>query len=222
VTTFALAHMSCAGAWSWGRVPELLRAAGHDVVAPDFTLRAGVTPRDHAEELVAAVGGGRPARSVVVAGHSYGGLVAPVAAELLGPAAAALVVIDGFVVDDGESAASIHPDRVRRRQMEAASRGDGMWTPGEPEFGDPDWFDELVPMPVSAFEAPVELLGFANQLPRWFVHCLRSDFGTQAERARARGWTVVEVDALHALPMLDPARCADVLLDTARSVRPSP
>jgi pimeloyl-ACP methyl ester carboxylesterase len=221
VAVFALAHMSCAGAWAWGDVPGILRAAGHEVVAPDFSLHAGVTPADHARALADAVGR-RPARSVVLAGHSYGGLVATVAAELLGEAAAALVVIDGFVVDDGESAFSIHPHRVRGRRAEAEARGDGMWTAGEPGPLLPDWFGRLVPMPISAFEAPVALSGAAASLPSWFVWCTRSDFEPQALRARERGWTVVELDAGHALPLLDPARCAEVLLEAARSVRPSP
>jgi pimeloyl-ACP methyl ester carboxylesterase len=116
---FGLAHMSCAGAWAWGEVPERLRAAGHEVVAPDLTLRAGATPADHAAELTAAAG-----TADVVAGHSYGGLVAPIAAEALG--AAALVVFDGFVPDAGESAFDVHPARIEPRRAEAAERGDGM------------------------------------------------------------------------------------------------
>ena len=83
----------------------------------------------------------------------------------------------------------------------------------------PAWWDSLEPMPTSAFEAPVSLSGAAARLPSWFVHCLRSDFGSQAARARERGWTVVEVDAMHALPLIDPARCGEVLLEAARSVR---
>ena len=55
MTCFALAHMSCAGAWAWGAVPDRLRAAGHRVVAPDLPLHAGVTPMAHAELLAAAV-----------------------------------------------------------------------------------------------------------------------------------------------------------------------
>src|SRR3954462_10178553 len=104
--------MSCAGAWAWGEVPARLRAAGHEVVAPDLTLVAGVTPAEHAAELLAAVGAGRPPRSVVIAGHSYGGMIAPMVADRLGEAAAALVVVDGFVVDDGQSAFDAHPARV--------------------------------------------------------------------------------------------------------------
>jgi pimeloyl-ACP methyl ester carboxylesterase len=143
-----------------------------------------------------------------VAGHSYGGLVAPLAAERLG--AAAIVVVDGFVVDPGESAASVHPERIAPRRAEAAERGDGMWTAGvdDPRF---------VPMPLSAFEAPVRY----DALPghRVFVECLRSDFAEQAQRARDRGWTVVAVDAEHVLPLIDPAFTAKVLLDAADSVR---
>src|SRR4051812_33133911 len=185
--------MSCAGAWAWGEVPARLRAAGHEVVAPDLTLEAGVTPAEHAAELLTALRAPRPPRSVVVAGHSYGAMVAPVVADLLGDVAAALVVVDGFVVDDGESAFDAHPARIERRRAEARERGDGMWTAGRPGLGDPDWFGDLVPMPISAFEAPVALSGGFAALPKWFVHCLRSDFELQAQRARERGWTVVEV-----------------------------
>lgn len=222
MATFALAHMSCAGAWAWGRVPDLLREAGHEVVAPDFTLEAGATPSDHARELLDAVGAGHSPRSVVVAGHSYGGLVAPVAVGLLGGAAGAVVVIDGFVVDDGDSAEAIHPDRIEGRRAEAAERGDGLWTAGEPGPMAPSWWERMTPMPLSAFEAPVAVPAAWHELPKWFVHCLKSDFASQAERARERGWTVVEVDAVHVLPLVDPARCAEVLLEASRSVRPSP
>jgi hypothetical protein len=35
------------------------------------------------------------------------------------------------------------------------------------------------------------------------------------ERARERGWTVIEVDAGHLLPLEDPALCAGLLLELA-------
>src|SRR4051812_47372065 len=149
MTCFALAHMSCAGAWAWGTVPERLRAAGHEVVAPDLALEAGVTPADHARELVAAVGPGRPPRSVVVAGHSYGGLVAPPAAELLGEAAAAVVVIDGFGVGDGESAGDLQPGRIGARRAGGGGRGGGGGGPGGPG-PEPAWGARLAPRPGSA------------------------------------------------------------------------
>src|SRR4051794_6945831 len=192
--------MSCAGAWAWGEVPEMLREAGHEVEAPDLDLRAGVTPADHAAQF--------QGRADVVAGHSYGGLVAPIAAERLD--AAAIVVLDGFLVDDGDSAQAVHPERVAPRQAEAAARGDGMWTAGvdDPRF---------VPMPVSCFEAPVRFRALPAH--RVFVECLRSDFADQAQRARDRGWTVLQRDVEHLLPLIDPAYTAKVLIDAGHAVR---
>jgi pimeloyl-ACP methyl ester carboxylesterase len=221
VATFALAHMSCAGAWAWGAVPDRLRAAGHDVVAPDLTLVAGATPESHARELTAAVGKDRPPRSVVLVGHSYGGLVVPSAAEMLGDTAAALVVIDGLMPDSGESGFDLRPASAEARRTEGRRRGDGMWTAGA-ESPEPTWWSRLQPMPVSAFDAAAELTGTAAQLPGWFVHCLRSDFANQAARARARAWTVVEVDGVHALPLTDPATCAQILLRVAASIPSAP
>ena len=209
---FALAHMSCAQAWAWGEVPSLLRAAGHAVVAPDLPLHAGVTPMEHAALLVESVDGDGP---VVVAGHSYGGVVALPAAEALGERCAAVVVVDGIVCDDGESAHDARADKAPARRAEAASRGDGMWTAGRPEPGDPDWFDRLEPMPLSAMDTPIALTGEVDRLPRTFVLCERWGMGEQAERALARGWRVVEVDSSHAFPLLHPARCAELLLDAA-------
>ena len=75
---FVLVHMSCAGAWAWGEVPERLRAAGHDVLAPDLDLSPGQTPASHAEAVAAACDGRDP---IVVAGHSYGGMVVPALAD---------------------------------------------------------------------------------------------------------------------------------------------
>jgi pimeloyl-ACP methyl ester carboxylesterase len=221
VATFALAHMSCAGAWAWGTVPGRLRAAGHDVVAPDLTLVTGATPESHARELTAAVCKDRPPRSVVLVGHSYGGLVVPRAAELLCGAAAALVVVDGLMPEPGESGFDLRPARAEARRAEGRERGDGMWTAGA-ESPEPAWWPRLQPMPVSAFDVAVELTGSAAQLPGWFVHCLKSDFADQAARARARGWRVVEVDGVHALPLVDPATCLQILLRVAGSIPTAP
>ena len=210
MATFALAHMSCAGAWAWGEVPEYLRRHGHDVVAPDFDLAAGVTPMDHVQALVDAVG---DARDVVVAGHSYGGLVALPAAEALGARARAVVLIDGIVADDGETGFAARPEQAAGRRAEAARRGDGMWTSGEPSPGDPAWFRHLAPMPISAFESPIRLTGAVDGLPRTYVLCEKWGMADQATRARQRGWKVVQVEASHGFPLEDPAACAKLLLD---------
>jgi pimeloyl-ACP methyl ester carboxylesterase len=210
---FALAHMSCAGAWGWGGVPAILAAAGHRVVAPDLPLHAGVTPMDHAQLLVEEIGGG--AEPVVLAGHSYGGIVVLPVAETISGRVLAVVSIDGIVVDDGESAHDARADKRDARRAEALERGDGMWTAGEPDRDDPPWRSRLVPMPLSAMESPVVLSGAVDRLPRTYVFCSRGGMDEQAPRARERGWTVVEVDASHGFPSEQPRACAELLMAAA-------
>ena len=182
---FALAHMSCGGAWCWDGVAALLRGAGHEVHAPDFDFTPGATPADHAAQL---------GEGDVVAGHSYGSLPAHVAAPRFG----ALVVIDGFAPDSGDSAHGLKPDQAAARRAQGET-----WLPDDP-------IDGMRPMPLSAMETPVELAGLPER--RVFVHCLQSDFATQAQRARDRGFAIVEVDAGHLWPLEQPAACAALLL----------
>ena len=197
---FVLVHMSCAGAWAWGEVPALLRAAGHSVLAPDLDLSAGQTPSSHAAAVAEAAHGDGP---VVVAGHSYGGMVVPALADRLRSRVRAVVVIDGMVPDPGDSSFAVRPHAVAERRA-AARAGGGLFPP--PGDADP----RLVPMPISAFETPVEFS--VVDVPHVFVWCTRSDMEAQARRARERGWRVVSVDAGHWLPLEDAGLCASLLL----------
>jgi len=200
---FALAHMSCAQAWAWGEVPARLREAGHEVLAPNLDLSPGETPGSHADAVATAVRGDGP---VVVAGHSYGGMVVPALADRLRPRVRAVVVVDGLVPDPGDSSFAIRPHAAEERRAAARAAGGVFPPPGD---ADP----RLVPMPISAFEAPVSF--DALDVPRTFVWCTRSDMGAQAARGSARGWRVVEVDAGHWLPLEDGALCTRLLLEAS-------
>lgn len=206
-----LVHMSCAGAWAWGEVPERLRAAGHEVHAPDLDLSAGQTPNLHADAI--AVPGADP---VVLAGHSYGGMVLPALADRLRDRVHALVAIDGLMPDPGDSAASLRPESAAARRAQARETG-GHW------FADADdlpgeWTSRFVGMPITAWETPVRFTPL--DVPRTYVLCTRDPMADQAGRARARGWRVVEVDEHHELPLRDPALCVR-LLEQALSPRRS-
>jgi hypothetical protein len=66
-------------------------------------------------------------------------------------------------------------------------------------------------MPLSAFETPVRVPPSVRALRGTFINCTRSDMGDQAERARRAGWTVVEVEAPHFLPLTRAQLCAEVI-----------
>ena len=209
--TFVLIHMACAGAWAWGRVPDLLRDAGHEAIVPDLDLSAGQTPDSHAAAVAALV---LHADAVVLAGHSYGGMVLPPLADLCSGRVQSLVVLDGYVPDDGESLFSMRPaEIVADRRAAAVAHGDGLWPPPAASPGDPEWMSRLVPMPLSAFEEPVQVTPAVTSLPGTFIRCTRSDMGQeQAERARRRGWRVIDVEATHFVPLTRPEICAGALL----------
>lgn len=121
MATFILIHGSWHGGWCFDQIADILRAAGHEVIAPDLpgmggdeqTLRA-VTLAGWAEF---AVGLCRNAsqRPVVLAGHSRGGLVISAAAELAPEAIDALVYICAIMLPAGMS----------REEMRA------LWAPNE-------------------------------------------------------------------------------------------
>ena len=74
MTTFALVHGAWGSGWHWASIPERLRAAGHEAVAPDLPCDdPDATFDDYAQVVLDAIG---DADDVVVAGFSLGGLTA--------------------------------------------------------------------------------------------------------------------------------------------------
>ncbi|RYH09826.1 alpha/beta fold hydrolase [Tropicimonas sp. IMCC6043] len=103
------------GAWGraeiWGRVPDLLRAAGHSVEAVDLpghgadpTPPSDVGLATYGAALAARLASGNPA---VMVGHSMGGMAISAAAERVPERVRQLVYVAAFLPRDGESLLSI-------------------------------------------------------------------------------------------------------------------
>ena len=91
-------HGAGDGGWYWHLVEPLLRARGHEVVAPDLPADDdALTLDDYAEAVVAAIG---EATDVVVVGQSFGAFTAPLVAARR--PVSALVVVAGLVPVPGE------------------------------------------------------------------------------------------------------------------------
>src|SRR3954451_8507205 len=98
MATVLLVHGAFAESASWNGVTERLTAAGHDVVAVANPLRALSDDAAYLRDVIASIGG-----PVVLAGHSYGGMVITQAAAG-NEAVTALVYVCAFAPDTGESA----------------------------------------------------------------------------------------------------------------------
>ena len=100
MTTFALVHGAGDVGWYWHLVVSELQRRGHEAVAPDLPIEddsAGLSR--YADVVVDSVG---DRRDVVVVAQSFGGYVAPIAAERIG--ARSIVLVAGMVPSPGETA----------------------------------------------------------------------------------------------------------------------
>ncbi len=81
MSTFALIHGGGHGGWCWELVIPELEARGHSAVAPDLPIDdPGPGLAAYAQIVVRAIGDS--VDDVVVVGHSLGGLVVPLVAEV--------------------------------------------------------------------------------------------------------------------------------------------
>ena len=233
MATFVVTHGACGGGWEWAEVAAMLRAGGHDVHTPTFTGlgdRAHLLTREvdlslHVHDVLEMLVRQDVVGAILV-GHSYSGMVLPMVADRV----RRLVVIDGFLPGDGESARELTPadiwDEVIARP--AATDGDGWWIPPW-GFGPEDlpgvtderraWYAErLAPHPVATLTEPARLPnGFPAQ-PGTYVSCGHGASRVMAssrERARALGWGMRTIDAAHDVQVTDPTLIARVLDEVA-------
>jgi pimeloyl-ACP methyl ester carboxylesterase len=233
MTTFVLVHGAWHGGWCWDRVAPLLREAGHVVHAPTLTglserahlLSPLVGLDTHVEDVVRLVDI-LGLRDVVLVGHSYAGQIVTAVADRRPAAIARRVYLDAFVGSDGEAARELLPEAVRHHwSTSAAENGFGWLVPvrrlsvlGVTEQADVDWLTpRLTPHPWKTYTDRLHLTGAVDGVPVAFVECVgwMRVFRAQAERARARGWPVHELDTGHEAMVTAPKALADLLLSLA-------
>ncbi|QFU90148.1 alpha/beta fold hydrolase [Amycolatopsis sp. YIM 10] len=100
MATFVLIHGGGSSGWEFHLLEAELRALGHDVVAPDLPFEDGAKGlSEYADAVVDAVGA---REDLVVVGHSFGGLVAPLVCDRL--PARLLVMLTAMIPSPGEPA----------------------------------------------------------------------------------------------------------------------
>lgn len=129
-TDFVLVHGAWHGAWCWRRVAERLQRAGHRTWVPTLSgladrghlLAPSTTLQTHIDDVVRLVQW-EDLDSIVLVGHSYGGMVVSGAVEVLGQRVRSLVYLDAFVPEAGQSALDIAGPAARERLGSAAAAG---------------------------------------------------------------------------------------------------
>ncbi len=219
------------GSWAWSEVVPELRAAGHGAHA--LTLSGLADKRgvpagqqthvqdivDHVERL--------DLRDVVLVGHSYAGIPAGQAAELIGDRLTRVVFVDSNVPADGASFASSWSERGQAMLTASLAGNGGFWPPlTEADFDGQGLTGEQITRIVEgSTPQPGATLTEAARLPRplgefavTYVKCLLSGAAPSddvAELLASEHWQLVTMDTGHWPMFSQPRELAKLLVDAA-------
>ncbi len=223
VSSFVLVPGACHGGWWYEPLVEQLERRGNRARAltlaglgPDGVAGAGLVSLDsHVEEVTAAVtkvayqGG----EAVVLVGHSYAGSVISGVADRVPQQVRALVYLDAFVPEDGDSCWSMTTDEQRHWYIQGAGRSGLAVDPLA-------FFEERArPHPLATLVQRSRLTGAWRSVPvKTYVAATgwpqgSSPFTSTAERIAADpGWTYHEWDTRHNVMHDGPRRVLELLL----------
>jgi pimeloyl-ACP methyl ester carboxylesterase len=228
--TFVLVHGAWHGSWCWARVVPLLREAGHRVFAVTLTGQGdrahlagpAIGLSTHIEDVVATLEM-EDLRDVVLVGHSYGGLVITGAAERSAERIRRLVYLDALVPNHGQCGFDLNSPQFRERlERDAQEHGDGYKVSpiidilGITDPQDLAWVRaRLRPLPIKAMEEKVHAPEKVKAIPSTFILCKGFGFKSTADRCRAAGWPVLEIDCGHDVMILKPGELAQLLMSAS-------
>ena len=170
--TFVLVHGAWHGGWCWRRVADLLERAGHKIYTPTMTglgershlMAPGIGLATHITDIVNVLKW-EGLSDVVLAGHSYGGMIITGVADEMHAAIKSLVFVDAFVPRDGESVFDLTGPAVHKVLNEALEKKSIAVPPRPAEaFGvnmaDRAWVDgQCTPQPIATFTDKLKVAG---------------------------------------------------------------
>jgi pimeloyl-ACP methyl ester carboxylesterase len=205
--TFVIVHGAWGGSWAFRRVETLLREKGCIVYRPSLTGQGervhlaspAVNLSMHIDDVVNVIRF-EDLHDVILVGHSYGGMVITGVADRVPDRIRRLIYLDAFVPNDGESVESL--TGARGAWIKSMTQGDYIVPPWvKPEQPVP----KDVPQPLKTFTEPIVLKNKAAlQIPATYIltvdagrEAKNDDFAASAERAKTRGWTVLQLTSDH-------------------------
>jgi len=214
-----IVHGAWGGAWQFSKIDPLLREKGFDVRRVTLTglgERSHLSSKDigletHIQDVVNVILFER-LENIILVGHSYGGMVITGVADRVPDRIKKLVYLDAMLPNDGESG----QDVMGSAEWIQKSAKDGMLIPPWVRPGQPHPYD--VPHPVKTFTDTLALKNPAREkIPGVYILTVdpgkkpeEDAFWKSAERARARGWTVLTMEADHNPQWRKPAETAEL------------
>jgi pimeloyl-ACP methyl ester carboxylesterase len=205
--TIVIVHGAWGGSWAFRKVEALLRDKGFNVYRPQLTglgERVHLSTPDiglstHIDDVVNTILY-EDLHDIILMGHSYGGMVITGVADRVPDRISRLVYLDAFLPNDGESAMSF-----------TGARGDWLKPMIQGGYIVPPWVKpdqpppHDVPQSLKTFTEPISLKNKATlKLAATYILTVdagkeprNDDFWLQAQRAKERGWPVLQLTADH-------------------------
>lgn len=204
--TYVLVHGAWGGGWDWRGVDSLLSAQGHRVYRVTLTglgervhlASPSIGLTTHIADVVNTISW-EQLENVVLVGHSYGGMVITGVADRIPARIRALIYVDAFLPESGESVARL--GGAEFAPFLRQNTKDGMIVP--PWASRESSIPKDVPQPLKTFtdtlllSNPAALRLAASYILTIDKGATKDDFSPYAERARARGWPVHRMEADH-------------------------
>jgi len=242
MANFVLVHGAWHGGWCWQRVTLALQQQGHRVHAVTLTglgerahlLAPSITLDTHIDDVISAIEV-EELHDVILAVHSYAGMIGTAVADRLGKHLKHLVYVDAVVPKPGESWSSTQSAATQQQRLSAAQASTRFsFPPPDPEvFGlhdaDHAWVKRRqTPHPGNTYQAPLNFdVQRVAAIPRTFVNCTQPALATiEPSRLRVKdpkfwdgAWLpnskIVELKTGHDPMISDPAGLTRILLDCA-------
>jgi len=237
MSTYVLVHGAWRGSWIWKRVRKRLQECGHEVFTPTLTgvgerchlLTPQVNLETHIADVINLIRW-EELSDVVLCGHSYGGCVVSSVADRIPEKISALVYVDAFVPDNGQSLHDTLPPEARNEQLAGARiLGEGWKTPpiSAQVFNvnslDRDWLDRLsTPHPLACFQQAVSFTGAINRIED-ITYLIATGWGPSPfpqfyDKAKASGWKTLTLESGHDVMLDQPEELTrELLAISARS-----
>ena len=204
---YVIVHGAWGGSWAFKKADSLMTATGAIVYRPSLTgqgervhlasLEVGLNT--HINDVVNMILF-EDLQNVILVGHSYGGMVISGVADRVPERISKMIYLDAFVPDHGESVVSMQGNRADW-VMKMASNGYLVpsWVkPGQAPPKD-------VPHPLKTFTDTISLTNAKRlNLPTTYILTVAKgadastdDFALQADRAKKKGWPVLQLEADH-------------------------
>jgi len=205
--TIVIVHGAWGGGWAFKKVDAMLRQKGFEVYRPQLTgqgdrvhlARPDIGLNTHIDDVVNMILY-EDLHDIILVGHSYGGMVISGVAERVPDRIKRLVYLDAMVPNDGDSVTNMMPggaDFLKRM-----TQGDyivPVWVkPNQPPPHD-------VPQALKTFTDTITLKNeAAKKLPATYILTVEKgkeakddDFFRQSQRAKERGWTMLQLTSDH-------------------------